>query len=423
MGVVAASPDDLIGGGVTPATASALGWSGFAVSALLLGAGFAIAVPAASSDGALAVAVHLVASLGFACFSAVGALIVSRHRSHLIGWLFCGAGQLWALTLASDAYVQYTYVRRLGRLPGKDLMTWLYGWSGFVAIGLTVMFLLLLFPTGKLLSRRWRPVAWLAALSLLAATVSSMFGPESGDYPEVPNPYGLRGPAGELFGVLRGVAWVLVFFSLLGALASIFVRFRRSRGDERQQLKWMLFSASLLVVSFAGWGLLEEAGGEELAGIAMGLGLISVPIAVGVAILKYRLYDIDVIINRTLVYGALTTVLALTYFGLVVLFQQALTPLTETSNLAVAASTLAVAALFRPLRTRIQAWVDRRFYRAKYDAAKTLEAFSARLRDEIELDALRGELLAVVRRSMQPAHLSLWLRSPADPEWKTTSGR
>jgi hypothetical protein len=204
----------------------------------------------------------------------------------------------------------------------------------------------------------------------------------------------------------------------LGAVVSLFFRFRRARGDERQQIKWFV-SASVLSVAFVfAWNFLLDAESELLQA---SLALVSltlapaIPIATGIAILRYRLYDIDIIVNRTLVYGLLTGMLATVYFGGVTATQAILRTLTgqeQQPQLAVVVSTLAIAALFHPLRRRIQTFTDRRFYRSKYDAAKTLEAFSAKLRDETDLGALSDDLVGVVRETMQPAHVSLWLRQP-----------
>jgi hypothetical protein len=203
----------------------------------------------------------------------------------------------------------------------------------------------------------------------------------------------------------------LVFILLLaGLLASVAVRFRRSRGDERQQLKWMLAAVAVLVV----WILIREALGTNVSsalnGILFGLAVVSLPVAAGIAMLKYRLYDVDVVIRKTLVYGSLTVLLAVAYIGLVLAGQAVFESFTGGSNLAIAVSTLVIAALFLPLRSRIQRLVDRRFYRRRYDAARTLASFAARLRNEVDLEALTGDLRRVVNETMRPAHLSVWLR-------------
>ena len=223
------------------------------------------------------------------------------------------------------------------------------------------------------------------------------------------NPIGVSSPLVDL---LQGLAVLALLIGVFGSSASLIVRFRRSRGEQRQQMKWLALAGAVAAATLPIAVVLWDVIGETAANGAIMLSVLGLPVATGVAILRYRLYDIDVVINRTLVYGALTATLALAYLGSVLLLQLALRPLTESSNLAIAASTLAVAALFRPARTRIQEAVDRRFYRRKYDAARTLERFGTRLRDQVALDNLSGELRTVVAETMQPAHVSLWLRTP-----------
>jgi hypothetical protein len=229
----------------------------------------------------------------------------------------------------------------------------------------------------------------------------------------LPNPIGIPGLHDVEEGPISVVLLLGALSSVLAGMVSVVVRFRRSRGEERQQMKWFTFAVVLLIVEFVFQSaILDGAGGDRIPvidGIAMAL----VPISAAVAIFRYRLYDIDVVINRALVYGALTAVLAAAYLGLVVVFQEVLSPLTADSDVAVAGSTLAVAALFRPVRARVQEFIDRRFYRHKYDASETLEEFASSLRDEVDLDSLSRELVGVVADTMQPAHASLWLRAGA----------
>jgi hypothetical protein len=282
-------------------------------------------------------------------------------------------------------------------------MLWVYLWA-FVGTMPVATFMLLLFPDGRLPSPRWRPAAWLVAAALTLVFLHSAFAPgRIADFPR-DNPLGLDGIAGEIAGWLS-LALPLVSVAALASVASLVVRLRRSSGDERQQVKWLATGGAVL---FVGIVASNVPGGPGL--LAILLGQMAVAAAVGIAILRHRLYDIDVVINRTLVYGALTAALAAAYLGSVLLLQLALNPLTASSNLAIAGSTLAVAALFQPARRRIQAIVDRRFFRRKYDAARTLERFGAQLRDEVDLDALGDDLRAVVTETMQPAHVSLWLR-------------
>jgi hypothetical protein len=343
-------------------------------------------------------------------FSVVGALIASRHPDNAIGWLFLWAGVGAGIGALASSYADYWVDDRNGpALLGKTA-AW-YGdlsWIPFILVPST--FLLLLFPDGRLLSRRWRPVAWCAAGGIAGIFVTQ--GLHAGrleDHPELMNPYGVEGPVLE---PLMGLAFLVMAVAIAGSSASLIVRFHRARGEQRQQIKWLAFAGAVAAACVIVFTPLYDVVGEDVANAAMMLGALGLPLAAGVAILRYRLYDIDVVINRTLVYGALTATLAAAYLGCVLLLQPLLNGVTGDSGLAVAVSTLAVAALFRPARERIQDMVDRRFYRRKYDAAQTLERFGAQLRDEVDLNALRAELHAVVAETMQPAHVSVWLRSP-----------
>jgi hypothetical protein len=342
--------------------------------------------------------------------STVGVLIASRQPQNLIGRIMIVAGFALAAYFLTGSYVELSVALPQGRLPATQWAAWVASWVGIVGFAPTVTFLLLLFPDGRLPSRRWRPVGWLAIAAIVTLVMGSAFTPGPlVDYPEIRNPVGF-----SPFGILLedgGVGWLLLPLSVVLSATSMVVRFRRAIGEERQQIKWLALAA---VFAAVGWVALTFTYETELeaAGVLLGLlSFLSIPLAVGVAVLKYRLYDIDILINRTLVYGALTATLVAVYFGGVTLLQGVLRALTgQQSTLAVVVSTLLIAALFNPLRRRIQSFIDRRFYRRKYDAAKTLEAFSAKLRDETDLDALNAELVAVVRETMQPAHVSLWLR-------------
>jgi hypothetical protein len=316
----------------------------------------------------------------------------------------CGVGVL----LAFGAYGELGTTTSHGPLPLDEYGLWLSNWVGIpVFFGLTG-FLLLLFPTGHLLSRRWRVPAWAFGVTVTAATVGNALSSEP-MADDVPNPVAPSGSAADIVQVVNDVTDVLALPGLGTAVLALVIRLRRAQGVERLQLAWFTYAAAI-----AGAGLtLTILTHGLLADVAFFFGLLGValmPVLAGVAILRYRLYDIDVVINRTLVYGALTATLVGAYLGLVLLFQLALSPLTEESDLAIAGSTLAVAALFRPARARIQELVDRRFYRSRYDAAQTLERFGARVRDEVALDALSNELRAVVADTVQPAQVSLWLR-------------
>ncbi|MEY2513780.1 MAG: hypothetical protein QOJ89_1138 [bacterium] len=387
------------------ASTRALRFSVWVVSALaiLLGiAGVVLAVlePSAGGDG---VPVSIVNVLVYAAFSTLGAIVVLRQSRNPVGWvLVVAGGGLGALNLTDHAY--WYSVATTGHVD--DVATyaaWFESWAWIPPIAGAFTILPLLFPTGRPLSRRWRPLVWIALgdAALTVAGNALVAGPVEG-FPKVVNPVGT---GGEAVKIVAQVGFFVLVPVALAAMASLVMRFRRSRGVERQQLKWVAASAVALVASFIGSGLAGDAGYPILL-----LGLLCVAAAVAIAMLRYRLYDFDLVINRTLVYGALTAILAGVYLGSVLLLQLVLSGMTSGSGLAVAGSTLAVAALFQPARGRVQAAVDRRFYRRKYDAARTIANFGVRLRDEVDLDAVALELRAVAADTMQPAHVSVWLR-------------
>jgi hypothetical protein len=354
-------------------------------------------------------------TLAFLAFPIVGVVIVSHRPHNPIGWMFCFIGVGNILSVFAHEYAYYALVTQPGALPGGR---WV-GWSLFWVAGLTwtLMFLaFLLFPTGRLPTPRWRPLAWVIVGGIFVLSVLTALEPGRLLGIPVPNPTGIEQASGIL-AVIRSILFPILVGAIFGVAASVIVRFRRARGEERQQLKWFAYSVSFLVGSLAlgllNTEVLHNRVIEYAAGISGIVAVAAVPTAIGVAILRYRLYEIDTLINRTLVYVLLTAILAAVYFGAVVLLQRVFVLLTgEQSTLAVVASTLVIAALFTPLRRRIQSFIDRSFYRRKYDAAKTLEGFSTKLRDETDLEALRGDLVGVVRETMQPAHVSLWLREP-----------
>ena len=355
----------------------------------------------------------------FVSFATVGALVASRWPRNAIGWIFCWLGLSFSLGSASEEYALYALVTEAGSLPGAEGMVWLTTWFGGPIVFALFALVFLLFPDGRLPSRRWRPVVW---IELVAVGCLVAFAFEPGTLGNlglvrVSNPFGVQGAA-ALLGTL---SWVGFFVTLAVAVAggiSLVLRFRRARGVERQQIKWLAFSGVVFCAVFAAgpflWSLPESPGTAWIWPVLFLAGASSVPLAVGTAILRHRLYDIDLLINRTLVYGSLTATLALVYVGGVVVLQAAFRALSgQESTLAVVASTLAIAALFGPLRRRVQGFVDRRFYRRKYDAARTLAAFNARLRDDTDLDTLGDDLVGVARGTMQPEHVSLWLRPMA----------
>jgi hypothetical protein len=332
-------------------------------------------------------------------YSVIGAIIASRLPNHPIGWLCCAIGLIAAVDHFAGEYSLYALVAQPHLLPGGRAMLWLQGWFWMLFIGL-IVFLLLLFPTGRLPSSRWRPFAWVSVALISGAVIwSSAISPDVG-FNAPPSPVQLS------VLLLGGVA-----------AASMIVGRRNARGVERQQIKWLLyvgpifFVASGLHIGFYYFWLTERSWGLWASYLLVVVGGLSGPFAIGIAILRYRLYEIDILINRTLVYGSLTVTLVALYFGGIVVLQRVFVALTgQQSTLAVVASTLLIAALFTPLRRRIQSFIDLRFYRSKYDARKTLEAFSTHLRNETDLEALSGDLVGVVRETMQPAHVSLWLR-------------
>ena len=344
-------------------------------------------------------------------YSVVGALIASHRPENPIGWIFLAEGFCYGLLSAGDEYAIYALLTNPGALPLGAEASWLGQWIWAPGLGLSLVFLPLLFPDGHPPSNRWRLVGWLGGLSIGLTVVSSMIllWPERG--PALVT--GDESPSHVVHVLVDFIAVPMLFVAGLGAVISLFVRFRRARGDERQQIKWFVSAAALTLVWIIVFGQVTRGLPEAIVALASLLVLPSIPIATGIAILRYRLYDIDLIINRTLVYGSLTLMLALVYFGGVTVTQALFTALTgqeEQPQLVIVVSTLVIAALFTPLRRRIQSFIDRSFYRRKYDAAKTLEEFSMKLRDETDLQALSDDLVGVVRETMQPAHVSLWLR-------------
>jgi hypothetical protein len=351
-------------------------------------------------------------------FVTVGALVASRRPENLVGWLLVAIGFEVVLGSCVAAYAEYALLVRPGSLPGGVAAAWLAEWL-LVPVFHLLALLLLLFPDGRLPSRRWRPFVWLVVITALAAVFARAFspGPLEG-FTSIPNPLGIATWGGLLPVIERTWEIVGLVLVVVVATASLFVRVRRASGVERQQVKWLLYAATLL--SFAGLlSLVIGSIGTGWVGLVLiTLGFLSVPVAIGIAILRFHLYDIDIIINRSLVYILLTAILFGVYFGGVTATQalfRAMTGQERLPQLVVVASTLVIAALFNPLRQRIQSFIDRRFYRRKYDARKTLEAFSVKLRDKTDLEALNEDLVGVVSETMQPAHVSVWLR-PARPQ-------
>ena len=426
-------------------TASWLAWSIFAVCVALIALALLLGIIARESfpfrpgerlDPSLAV---LTGVLSLA-YPTLGALIASRLPTNPIGWIFCGVGLLYSAQRFTEAYADYALLVNRA-LPAGEYVAWSSSVWG-PGLALAGVFVMLLFPDGRLLSRRWRIVAWAALFGAALGTLGDAFMPGNlFPHPYVKNPFGVAEAIGggittyDLFAAAGFFGRTLVSMSNLAALFSVVLRLYRARGDEREQLKWFLYAAVpsafclsiilldymlfLFTTHFLGYTTsllsLEVHNYVRHAGV---FALLLLPICTYIAIVRYHLYEIDVIINRTLVYGSLTGLLALLYFGSVTALQYLFSLLTgQGDTLAIVASTLAIAALFSPLRGRIQGFIDRRFYRRKYDAAKTLEAFGARLREETDLEKISDDLVGVVRETMQPSHISLWLSSfPSSPK-------
>jgi hypothetical protein len=353
-------------------------------------------------------------------FAPVGALIASRHPANPVGWLLCLYGLVISISYFGAEYAIYALLAQPNSLPAGEALVWIASWLLPIIIGLQV-FYLMLFPTGRLPSKRWRWLAWLNGVFVLVGVTSAAISPGAlmGVLGPIRNPLGKEGFPNIYY---KAVLYVMSTVLLFAVALSVFMRLRRAIGVERQQIKWFAYAAAANVsastLAYVVPRVVDTPLWFERVGFALNIAFIpAVPFAIGIAILRYRLYDIDLIINRTLVYGLLTAVLVLVYFGGVTATQalfQTLTGHQKLPQLAIVISTLVIAALFNPLRRRIQSVIDRRFYRRKYDARKTLEGFSARLRDKTDLDALNEELVGVIRETMQPAHVSLWLRAEPD---------
>jgi hypothetical protein len=360
----------------------------------------------------------------FVSFAAVGALVASRQPNNTIGWIFCAIGLFLTSSGASAQYAIYAVVSSPGSLPGGGTAAWLEAFLNGPIIITMFALLLLLFPNGWPPSHRWRAVLWLDLIAGVLLFVGFFKpGPMETSSLDVANPFGIEEIGALLNALFYGGLYLALALTALGVV-SLIVRFRRSRAQERQQIKWFAFAGAIMcAVIVTGpflWSLPSSSPGNTLIWPVLFFSAAStIPVAVGIAIMRYRLYDIDRIINRTLVYGLLTAILVGLYFGGVTATQalfQTLSGQEQLPQLLVVASTLVIAALFNPLRRRIQAFIDRSFYRRKYDAAKTLEGFSMKLRDETDLNALSDDLIGVVRETMQPAHVSLWLHP--DPALK-----
>lgn len=349
----------------------------------------------------------------FIGFPTAGALVVSRMPRRPLGWML-----LVAPTLLMGGVLLSDLAQRspMGAEASSEAAWTLWASALTFGVGLAMLVPIpLLLPNGELPSRRWRPVGYAVVGIGILSTLNAAFrpGPLESTSSQITNPLGVDALA-PLFEVINAAVGPLFLLTLATGFASLVVRYRKAAGIQRQQLKWLALGGAGIVIPFMMLAAYEafsgNAASDEVATLIIVVAILSLPTAIAVAVLKTRLYDVDVIINRALVYGALTAILAFSYLGSVVVLQRLLGPVTRESDLAVAGSTLAVAALFRPIRARLQSFIDHRFYRRKYDAAETLGAFSSRLRDQVDLESLRRELVGLVGATMQPAHASLWLR-------------
>ena len=392
---------------MTAATARRLAWTLVLLAVALTVAGTILSV----TDGNRTDPRDALTCAFMLAFTSAGHVIATRQWGNPIGWLFLAVGVAVGLARLAGSYADYWQQTGAGQRTLGEIAV-VYGnlsWITFILVPAT--FLPLLFPDGRLLSRRWRPVAWCAVVGIAGGFAVLWMKPgHLEDEPDTVNPFGVES---RVLDVVDPVTLAILMFGVLGSALSLILRFRKARGEQRQQMKWIALAGAIAGVTIFAVFMLSQAV-EQVPGadISIMASVLALPAATAVAIVRYRLYDIDVVINRTLVYGSLTATLAGVYIGSVLLLQLALSDLTQGSGLAVAASTLAVAALFRPVRGRIQQIVDRRFFRSRYDAARTVDAFATRLRDEVDLVALSTDLQTVAAETMRPAHVSLWLRTP-----------
>jgi hypothetical protein len=376
----------------------------WALMVVLMAAVVAMSTGGWKGSGSSGTVSNVALVLAFLGFATMGAVVAARVPRNPIGWLFLAIALLAALSAAAERYAFHALVEQPGSLPLGVALAWVYSWSWYPTVML-LLFVPLLYPTGRPPGPRWRLL--LAAEIALFAVVTLLYmlrpGPLDGDIRLPVNPLGIGALGTVVDHIGPPLSVAAVVFLVLG-IVSLALRFGRSRDVERQQIKIMAFAAAIVLA-----GIVATFVASRWSDLILAVTIVLFPGAVGVAMLRYRLYDVDRVINKTIVYGALTAVLAGAYAGLVIAGQALFSSFAGGSNLAIAISTLLVAALFMPLRRRIQGFVDRRFYRRRYDAVRTLEQFTARLREEVDLDVLNDDLVAVVRETMEPARVSLWL--------------
>lgn len=357
--------------------------------------------------------------VAFFAFPTIGAIIISRRPSNTVGWLFCLIGIGTAYTSFDAAVV----AAALANHTDTSLLVGIVDALGNLIWGLNIsmgLLLLMLFPNGKLPSRRWRPLLWLTIALIVLDAIATIFKPGALESDgRVRNPLGITG-VGDVLAAIDNVAHLFMPVLALAAVISLVVRFVKSRDAQRQQIKWFVYGVLMMVVIIVLSALfIPET--SWLSNVTFALGFLMLPLGAGIGVLRYKLFDIDIIINRTLVYGLLTVILAGIYFGGVVGAQSLFNVITRRtvsslstgqSPVLIVVTTLLIAALFQPLRRRLQQFIDHRFYRSRYDAKKTLDRFGASLRSEVELAHLTNSLLETVDQTMRPAHTSLWLRTP-----------
>ena len=428
-----AKEQDVEVGGTSARAAAWLAWSAcavisliFALSLVLIFLGWSTRMP----EDWVSWQEQAISVVGFVGVPIVGGLIASHRPANSYGWLWLGLGMSFALMQFGQAYASYALVVEPGSLPVPRTVATVLG-QGWGAAIIIVPFLFLLFPDGHLPTPRWRLVAWVTLLVGVPLLILGPFVSDEGGMAPVDNPFVVHGTAAEVISALIDPGITAIFVAIVLSAPSLVFRYLRASGIERQQIKWFAYAAALngFLVTIDTLGLtnllLSYQFGDALWGLLGFVAFVSLYAAVGIALIKYRLYDVDIIINRTLVYGLLTAILAGVYFGGVTATQalfRALTGQEQLPQLVVVASTLVIAALFNPLRRRIQSFIDRSFYRGKYDAARTLEGFSMKLRDETDLEALSDDLVGVVRETVQPANVSLWLRPSTDAREQEPSG-
>lgn len=406
----------------TPPGAAPRRLTGWPVVALWLGLALGVGLFAATAwlvgGYGLPLPILLVLIASCLSFGGVGAIVATRHPRNAIGWILYASGGVMLLTMAGNFYPSYSLQTAGGGLPGTVAIAVIANVAFVPVLGVVAIYLPLLFPDSHLPSPRWRPVAWLGAvaISLISLVWILLPGPMSGT--GVDNPFGVGAAASVETPPTFWIGLVglgLLAAAVLLAAVSVVVRYRASDQLERRQLRWFGASAAVMIATLA-VGSSDIGPMKDLGWIVTVAGMATVPIAVGIAILRYRLYEIDRIISRTLSYAVVTGVLAIVFVGAILLFQTILSPLFDGNAVGVAASTLIVAAMFQPLRRRVQTMLDRRFNRSRYDAQRTVAAFSVRLRDDVDLASLDADIDAVVRQTLAPASLGLWLHAKEGSE-------